>query len=146
MRYSKTGLQMTERFEGCRLTAYQDSRGIWTIGYGHTSGVHPLMTCTQRQAEMWLMADVGWAEHEVNRLVQVPLTQGEFDGLVDFVFNCGAANMEHSTLLRLLNGGDRMHAAAEFRKWDHAGGVELPGLLRRREAEAAEFVSAQNNL
>jgi lysozyme len=97
------------------------------------------MTCTQAQADAWLAADVYWAESEVNRRVQVPLTQGEFDGLVDFTFNCGAANFDHSTMLKLLNDNDRAAAAAEFEKWDHAGGVELPGLLRRRKAEAAEF-------
>lgn len=143
MRYSKSGLQLTERFEGCRVAAYQDSRGIWTIGYGHTNGVHAGMTCTQAQAEAWLSRDVSWAESEVNRLVHVPLTQGEFDGLVDFTFNCGAGNFDHSTLLRLVNENDPARAAAEFEKWDRAGGVELPGLLRRRKAEAAEF---QNNL
>lgn len=143
MRYSKTGLQLTEQFEGCRLAAYQDSRGIWTIGYGHTNGVHTGMTCTPAQAEAWLSRDVSWAESEVNRLVHVPLTQGEFDGLVDFTFNCGAGNFDHSTLLRLVNENDPARAAAEFEKWDRTGGVELPGLLRRRRAEAAEF---QNSL
>jgi lysozyme len=141
--YSKTGLQLTERFEGCRLTSYQDSRDIWTIGYGHTSGVHAGMTCTQAQAEAWLKADVYWAESEVNRHVHVSLTQSEFDALVDFTFNCGGANLSHSTLLKLLNENDTARAAVEFAKWDRAGGVELPGLLRRRKAEAAEF---QNSL
>lgn len=144
MRYSQTGLRMSEGFEGDRLKAYQDSRGVWTIGYGHTGGiVQEGLTCTQAQAEVWLRTDVAWAEAEVNRLVRVPLTQGEFDALVDFVFNCGAGNFDHSTLLRLLNGGvDHATIAAEFQKWDHAGGVELPGLLRRRQAEAVEFLAA----
>lgn len=144
MIYSKTGLHLTERFEGCRLVAYQDSRGIWTIGYGHTAGVHAGMTCSPPQAEAWLLSDVAWAEREVNRLVHVPLTQSEFDSLVDFTFNCGAGNFEHSSLLRLLNEHDLARAAEEFEKWDRAGGVPLPGLLRRRKAEAAEFLTKSN--
>lgn len=138
-KYSKTGLELTERFEGCRLTAYRDSRGIWTIGYGHTSGVYPGMTCTQEQAEAWLAGDVNWAERVVDRLIHVQLTQGEFDALVDFTFNCGAGNFQHSTLLELINRGDISHAAAEFEKWDHAGGRVVAGLLRRRVAEAELF-------
>ena len=139
MRYSSIGLRLTEGFEGDRLRAYQDSKGVWTIGYGHTGGVYPSMVITQAQAEAFLMADIAWAESEVNRVVKVPLKQGEFDALVDFVFNCGAGNFDHSTLLVLLNHGDHVRAAAEFQKWDKCGGVELPGLLRRRRAEAEAF-------
>lgn len=139
MRYSKTGLQLTERFEGCRLVAYQDSRGVWTIGYGHTARVFPGMTCSRAQAETWLLEDVDWAEREVNRLVYTPLSQAEFDALVDFTFNCGAGNFDHSTLLELVNAGDMQRAAAEFAKWDRSGGQVVAGLLRRRLAEMAEF-------
>jgi lysozyme len=141
LKYSKSGLQLTEGFEGVRLVAYPDSKGVWTIGYGHTRGVRQGMTCTDAQADAWLLEDVAWAVGEVNRVVIVPLTQAEFDALVDFVFNCGAGNFEHSTLLSLLNHGDHVKAAAEFEKWDKSGGVELPGLLRRRRAEAMEFLS-----
>jgi lysozyme len=143
MRYSKRGIALTESFEGCRLIAYQDSKGVWTIGYGHTGGiVVPGLTCTQAQAELWLSLDIAWAEKEVNRVVKTPLTQNEFDSLVDFVFNCGSGNFEHSTMLKLLNHNDHVLAAAEFQKWDKCGGVELPGLLRRRRAEAAAFIAA----
>lgn len=140
MEYSKAGIQLTESFEGCRLKAYQDSRGIWTIGYGHTGSVLPGETCTQAQAETWLAGDIAWAGREVNRLVHVPLTQAEFDALVDFTFNCGAGNFDHSSLLELLNHNDHVKAATEFEKWDRCAGVELPGLLRRRKAEATEFL------
>lgn len=139
MMYSKTGLQLTAQFEGCRLTAYQDTHGIWTIGYGHTLGVHAGMTCTQSQAFGWLFEDVAWAERGVDRLVSIPLTQGEFDALVDFTFNCGVGTLEHSMLLRLLNAGDFERAAMEFEKFDHSGGKVIAGLFRRRVAEAAEF-------
>ena len=139
MIYSKTGLELTEQFEGCRLVAYQDSKGVWTIGYGHTRGVYPGMTISSYQAGVWLQQDITWAESEVNRLIRVPATQPEFDALVDFTFNCGAGNFQHSTLLELVNKGDMADAANEFEKWDHCGGKVVAGLLRRRLAEKAEF-------
>lgn len=141
MTYSKTGIGLTERFEGVRLTAYQDQVGRWTIGYGHTAGVQSGDTCTQAQAEDWLQADTDWAQGVVNRCVTVLLTQGEFDALTDFVFNAGAGNFESSTLLKLLNASNMSAAALEFDKWDHAGGQVVAGLLRRREAETQEFES-----
>ncbi len=138
--YSRDGLHLTEQFEGCKLVAYQDSKGVLTIGYGHTRGVMPGLTCTQQQAEEWLAEDIAWAVSEVNKLVHVTLTQEEFDALVDFTFNCGCGNFDHSTLLALVNKDDMQEAANEFEKWDRAGGNVVAGLLRRREAEQAEFV------
>ena len=142
MNYSDAGLDLTEESEGCRLIAYQDSVGVWTIGYGHTRGVVSGMTCTQAQAEAWLREDILSAIADVNRLVKVPLTQGEFDALVDFDFNLGGGALRGSTLLRLLNGGDHAGAAEQFERWDRAGGHVLAGLLRRRLAEEAEFKGA----
>lgn len=139
MEYSKQGIELTERFEGCKLVAYLDSNGIPTIGYGHTLGVALGDTCTQAQAEQWLYEDIAWAVSVVNHNVKVQLTQGEFDALVDFVFNVGAGNFGGSTLLRLLNQGDFAGAAEEFEKWHHAGGKDVAGLLRRRLAEEDEF-------
>src|SRR5258708_4127462 len=98
MRYSKQGLQsLTEAFEGCRLVAYKDSGGVFTIGYGHTAHVYEGMTCTQEQAECWLMQDTQTAEAMVNRLAHVKLTQGEFDALVDLCFNIGGTRFANST-------------------------------------------------
>ena len=142
MQYSKVGLALTERFEGCRLEAYQDQGGVWTIGYGHTRGVHAGMTCTLQQAMAWLILDTQEAVDAVNRLVVPQLTQHEFDALVDFVFNLGDGAFAHSTMLRLLNSGDIASAAGQFALWDHIGGREVAGLLRRRLAEKAEFLDA----
>ena len=143
MRYSDTARHnLTETFEGCRLKAYQDSKGVWTIGYGHTGGIVCAgLTCTQAQADTWLLTDITWAENEVNRHLHVTVTQNEFDALVDFTFNCGSGNFEHSSLLELVNRGDLLHAAQEFEKWDHCGGLVVAGLLRRRQAEEALFIS-----
>ena len=139
MKYSKAGLALTESFEGCRLQAYQDSKGVWTIGYGHTAGVHSGMTGTQDLANQWLAQDVQWAESAVNANVHVALTQPEFDALVDFVFNAGSGNFRASTMLGLINRGDMHGAALEFTKWDKCGGNVVAGLLRRRVAEENLF-------
>lgn len=138
--YGKEGLGLTEQFEGCRLVAYQDQVGVWTIGYGHTGPeVVAGLAITQAQAETYLEADVASAAACVNRLVGVPLSQEEFDALVDFVFNLGQGAFANSTLLRELNAGAFAAAAAQFDAWDRAGGVVVAGLLRRRQSEAALF-------
>jgi lysozyme len=142
MQYSKQGLALTENFESCRLTAYQDVKGVWTIGYGHTGpDVVAGLVWTQNQADTALVCDIQSAVNTVNRLVTAPMTQGVFDSLVDFVFNVGSGNFAGSTLLKLLNSGDTESAAQQFERWDYAGGVQIAGLLRRREAEANEFTS-----
>lgn len=139
MNYSKDGLALTESFEGCRLASYQDQVGVWTIGYGHTKGVIGGMSCTQQEAEQWLLDDVADAAAAVNRLVHIAMSQEEFDALVDFTFNLGIGNFQHSTFLAKLNARDIEGAADEFEKWDEAGGVAVAGLLRRRQAEMALF-------
>ena len=139
LNYSRNGLALTELFEGDILTAYQDPRGIWTIGYGHTGDVHPGQTITQEQAVALLFNDLRTAVECVNEVVTVTLTQSQFDALVDFAFNVGVTNFRHSTLLRDVNEGRFPQALAQFRLWDHCGGVVNAGLLRRRNAEAAEF-------
>lgn len=138
--YSGSDLALTEQFEGCQLTAYQDVAGVWTIGYGHTGpDVSPGLTITQDQAAQLLQQDVASAAACVNQAVTVALNQDEFDALVDFVFNLGQGAFRSSTMLRDLNAGDFAGAAGEFDKWDHAGGKVVAGLLRRRQAEEALF-------
>lgn len=139
MEYSDRGLSLTKGFESCRFTAYLDSVGVPTIGYGHTAGVKIGDTCTQAQADEWLMQDLLAAVIAVNRLVKVPLTQGQFDALVDFTFNLGAGNLQNSTLLRRLNERNYTAAAMEFLRWNRAGGKVLTGLTRRRLAEQQLF-------
>lgn len=136
------GLRLIKSFEGCRLAAYQDQRGIWTIGYGHTGPeVHEGLTCTLAQADAWLLGDTHTASRAVLDDVHVPITQNQFDALVSFAFNVGAGSLAHSTLLGYLNGGHTVSAAAEFLKWDHSGGVVDLGLIRRRSAEQALFLT-----
>jgi len=141
-----TALDFTELFEGLALTAYPDpgTGGIpYTIGFGRAHGVRPGDVCTKEQAEQWLLEDMQSAVDTVNRLVTVPLTQSQFNALCDFTFNAGSGNFAGSTLLKKVNAGDMQGAQSEFGKWVYGGGHILPGLVRRRAAEAALF--AQGN-
>lgn len=141
MIYSKGGMAFTERFESCRLEAYQDVKGVWTIGWGHTGPeVKAGLVWSQVTADAQLLEDVRFAVAAVNT-VKATLNQHEFDALVDFVFNCGVTAFFGSTLRKLLESGDHHGAANEFEKWDHAGGKVVAGLLRRRLAERDEFNS-----
>lgn len=146
MQTSEKGIAVIKQFEGCKLTAYQDSVGVWTIGYGWTKPVDgkPIragMTIKQETAERLLKTGLVSYENDVSRLVKVDLTQGQFDALVSFTYNLGARSLSTSTLLRKLNAGDYAGASDEFLRWNKAGGKVLNGLTRRREAERALFLS-----
>ncbi|HDT6063273.1 TPA: lysozyme [Enterobacter kobei] len=146
MQTSEKGIALIKQFEGCKLTAYQDSVGVWTIGYGWTKPVDgkPIragMTIKQETAERLLKTGLVSYENDVSRLVKVDLTQGQFDALVSFTYNLGARSLSTSTLLRKLNAGDYAGASDEFLRWNKAGGKVLNGLTRRREAERALFLS-----
>jgi lysozyme len=137
---SAAGIDLIKRFEGLRLTSYQDSVGVWTIGYGSTLGVHAGLSITQAQADSRLLSDLQNAVDCVNRKVGPALSDNQFAAMVSFVFNLGCAAFSGSTLLRLLNAGEDAAAANEFLRWDHAGGQVLEGLLRRRQAERDLFL------
>ncbi|EBZ0941199.1 lysozyme [Salmonella enterica subsp. enterica serovar Braenderup] len=146
MQTSEKGIALIKQFEGCKLTAYQDSVGVWTIGYGWTQPVDgkPIragMTIKQATAERLLKTGLVSYESDVSRLVKVGLSQGQFDALVSFTYNLGARSLSTSTLLRKLNAGDYDGAADEFLRWNKAGGKVLNGLTSRREAERALFLS-----
>jgi lysozyme len=140
--YSDAGLALTKQFEGLNLNSYQDQVGVWTIGYGHTGlTVHGGLTITQEQADQLLQSDIASSVACVNRAVTAAINQNQFDALVDFVFNLGCAALLSSTLLRDVNAGDFAAAVQQFLLWDHARGVVIAGLLRRRQAESDLFQS-----
>jgi lysozyme len=144
--YSGAGLALTKSFEGLRLSAYQDSGGVWTIGYGHTGPeVHAGQHISEAEAQTLLRADMTAAVDCVRRAVQVKLTQGQFDALVDFCFNAGQGGLLGSSLLRCVNRGEFAEAVEQFGLWVHAGGRVAPGLVRRRAAEAALFAGHEFN-
>ncbi len=141
-RMSEDGIAMVKRFEGLRLTTYQDCAGIPTIGYGHTGpDVHAGLVISEHEADVLLRADLQSAEAAVCRAVYAELTQGQFDALVDFCFNLGERRLLSSTLLHYVNSGNRNGAAAQFGMWVHAGGKVQPGLVSRRQAESKMFAS-----
>lgn len=141
-RTSARGIEVIKRHEGLRLTVYTDAAGHKTIGYGHKllPGEH-YTRITEAEAGALLRADLAAAENAVRELVTVRLDQSQFDALVSFTFNLGRANLASSTLLRKLNAGDYVGAAAEFERWNKAGGRVLAGLVARRADEAALFSS-----
>lgn len=134
----QAGLALIKQFEGCRLTAYQCSAGVWTIGYGHTAGVHKGMKITQAQAEEYLKHDVAKFEKYVNNPSYVPFTdklnQNQFDALVSFAFNLGQGNVK-----KLCTGRTMNQIPSAMQRYGKAAGKTLPGLQRRRKAEAALY-------
>ncbi|MDE1489074.1 lysozyme [Xenorhabdus bovienii] len=111
------------------------------MGYGHTKGVKPEQVITEQQAETFLHEDLIPIYAEIQRIVKVPLTQGQFDALCSFIFNLGIGNFIHSTLLKKLNLADYQGAAEEFLKWDRADGRVLADLRVRRVSEQKMFMS-----
>lgn len=134
----QAGLALIKQFEGCRLAAYQCSAGVWTIGYGHTAGVHKGMKITQAQAEEYLKHDVAKFEKYVNNPSYVPFTdklnQNQFDALVSFAFNLGQGNVKKLCTGRVMN-----QIPSAMQQYCKAAGKTLPGLQRRRKAEAALY-------
>ena len=136
-----SGLNLIKAFEGLYLESYQDSVGIWTIGYGHIQDVNQGMKITVSQAEQILKEDLFRYETAVEEAVTVTINENQFAALTSFCFNLGASALFKSTLLKLLNQGQFAEAANEFPRWDKAGGQSLLGLSRRRRAERALFLS-----
>lgn len=144
MRLSPTGFRLLTQYEGFRPATYNDAAGLRTIGYGHKllPGESFPAGLTEPEARDLLARDAAAAEKAVAHFVGIPLTQGQFDALVDFVFNLGAARLASSLLLRELNSGNLGAAALEFLKWDHCGGKENPALKARRQAEMQLFLAS----
>ena len=139
MRASKVLIEAIKGFESCHLKAYKCPAGVWTIGWGHTKGVKEGQVITQAQADSLLDGDLLSFVTHVNKL-GLRLTQGQFDALVDFAYNCGTGNLDKSTLLRKVRvNAPLAEIQAEFRRWNKGGGKVLPGLVKRREWEAQRY-------
>lgn len=137
-RIGQAGLDLIKQYEGCRLAAYRCAAGVWTIGYGHTAGVHSGMTITQAQADAYLQQDIAKFEGYVNNPAYVPITeqlnQNQFDALVSFAFNLGAGNLR-----KLCKGRTAAQIVRTMPNYNKAAGKVLAGLKRRRAAEQALF-------
>jgi len=142
MQTSEKGLDLIRKYEGLRLAAYVCPGGKLTIGYGHTGeDVYESRKIDVEEANELLEHDVERFERSVNEMVTVPMTQGMFDALISFSFNLGAGSLKGSTLLKMLNSGDREAAADEFLRWNKASGKVLAGLTARRESERELFLA-----
>ena len=168
MKLGAAGTELMHRYEGCRNKPYLCPAHIWTIGYGHVLYQEqirlPMVRIPEKEtpmlrkefplkpedARVWskaeidemFAADVGNFERGVLRLVPGAAgAQGRFDALVSFAFNAGLGNLQRSTIRMKANRGDWDGAAEAFMQWTKGGGKELPGLVARRKAERALFLS-----
>lgn len=128
-----------KQFEGRELKAYRCSAGVLTIGYGHTKGVKEGDEISASEAEQLLVEDLTAIANDLSRLVNVPVSEGQYIALLSLAFNIGATALKKSTLLSHLNHKRYDEAAEWFDKWIFAGGKESEGLKRRRAAERELF-------
>ena len=139
MKISEEGISLIKHYEGCRLESYQDSVGIWTIGYGTIKGVKEGDQINQDEAEHLLEEEMPEYEGYINDMVEVPLQQNQFDALCSWVFNLGPNNLKSSTLLAVLNQGKYKDVPEQIIRWNKAGGKILEGLKKRRASESLLF-------
>lgn len=141
MQISKKGIDLVKKFEGCYLTAYKCPGDIWTIGYGHTKGVKPGQKITHAQAEEFLRNDLIDHMKVAITQIKITLTQNQYDAIASFCFNLGANIFtKYPKLLATLNNGQWEKFCEKLQKFCHGGGKVLPGLVKRRKAEAALFL------
>ena len=139
MRASQRLIDHIKKSESCVLTAYQDSAGIWTIGYGHTAGVKKGDRITAYQAEMFLKEDLRKFEAIADKC-RMLTTQGRYDAVLDFIYNCGPGNFNSSTLKKYIEGNRKVWEIQEqFLRWVNSGGKKQGGLVTRRIWEANRF-------
>lgn len=140
MRINQSGIDLIKSFEGCKLKAYKDIAGVFTVGYGHTGDdVYEGLEISQDRADELLLNDLENFEYGVEDLVKVPLNSNQFSALVVFAFNVGLAALYRSRLLKYVNDNKFSEASCEFGRWNKSRGQSIPGLTRRRRAEADLF-------
>lgn len=143
MKFNDAGLLILKLFESCKLTAYQDQKGIWTIGYGCTHHIRPNETITQEEADSRLREDLQWTIDTVAAIIKPhELNDNQFSAIVSLVYNIGVVDFRSSTLLNCIKMGHPDDAANEFERWDKVNGIPSDGVLRRRKSERALFITA----
>ena len=141
MKASIDAYELIKQFEGLRLEAYLCPAGIWTIGYGHTSGVSPNSFITIQEADEYLHRDVATIEMQLNKL-NLSLRECQWDAIVSFVFNVGIGNFKASTLLAKIRiNPDDNSIMDEFLRWVYANGKVMRGLQKRRLTEMKLYFS-----
>jgi lysozyme len=145
LKTSSSQMAKIEQFEGRRYTPYQDSAGKLTIGVGHLiksgDGLSAQSILNDAQVNSLYAGDLIDAENSIYSRVTAPLSQGEFDALVDFIFQFGDAKFGSSNLLRLLNLRNYENIPAEFSKWINVNGAASPQLVARRSDDASTFLT-----
>ena len=130
MKINEAGLSLIKSFEGCKLQAYQDAVGVWTIGWGHTGGVKAGQKITQAQADEYLRKDLEKFEKAVDKISNGNLNENQFSALVSFAYNCGTGNLN-----KLCLGRTASEIGSKMLEYNKAKGKVLAGLTRRRKAE-----------
>jgi GH24 family phage-related lysozyme (muramidase) len=143
---NRAGLDLIRKWEGCRLTAYRDVGGIYTIGFGHTAAAgEPVpvkgMRITAEEAERILARDLGQYERAVVEAVTRPMNENQFAACVSLCLNIGTGAFARSTLVKRWNAGDFAGAADAFLAWVTVKGKRVEGLANRRKAERALFLA-----
>lgn len=144
MKISRSGIDLITRWEGCKLTAYKDGGGVWTIGYGHTSAagapdVKAGLKISLPDAKEIFVRDVVKYEAAVDKAINRPMTQGQFDAMVSLCYNIGPGAFAGSTLVRKFNAGDIAGAKKAFASWVKDNGKVVKGLQNRRADEQNHF-------
>jgi lysozyme len=145
MNVNKATLDLIKQWEGFEDVAYQDTGGVWTIGYGTTAaagvGIKPKagMTITEPQAEKYLMAAVGKTAAALAPMITKPINPNEFGAFVSLAYNIGVGAFENSTALRRFNAGDKAGAVEALQWFIKDNGKTLKGLVSRRKDEADLF-------
>ena len=147
MTINKATIDLVKSFEGLRLKAYKDAVGVLTIGYGTTAAAgvgivpHLGMTITEAEAETYLMRALEKFADKIRPKITAPINDNEFGAFLSLAYNVGPGAFAKSSALRKFNAGDKAGAANAILLWNKAGGKVLKGLVRRREAERALFLS-----
>lgn len=150
MEITKDGVELIKRFEGLRKTAYRCPSGVWTIGYGHTAAAGPPvvaggMEIAAEQAEAILARDLAGFAAGVKQALTAEVSDAQFSALVSFAYNVGLGQFRGSSVLKAVNAGDMAAVPRRLLLWNRAGGQVLPGLTRRRAAEAELFLSGASS-
>jgi lysozyme len=149
MKITPEAIDLIKHYEGFRTHAYRDATGILTIGYGHTSMAGPPVVnagdvVSAAQAEDILAADVEKFAAGLRPLLHRELSDKQFSALVSFAYNVGISNVARSSVLAAVNAGNFEAVPQRLSLWVKAGSQTLPGLVKRRAAEAAMFISGRD--
>jgi lysozyme len=144
MNTSPEGVKAIVQREGCKLKAYRDSGGVWTICVGHTSRagpptVKPGMTATLTECKAILLNDIKKFEDAVEAAIRVPMTQNQFDAMVSLCFNIGVYGFKNSSVVRHFNAGNLTKAGDSILLWNKVKGRIVKGLVNRRKGERLQF-------